>query len=90
MSDGSWESHGNLPLGLESLMNDRQNEADLKWCSIGPNGQWCVKAKNNRVWWDALPKEADDSLTEFMAEDGQVELCFLDFGVDSTYFLLHK
>ena len=44
-TDGSWEMNGSLPSGLECLMNDRNNRADLRWVQLGSNGEWAVKAK---------------------------------------------
>jgi len=89
-TDGSWEMRGSLPLGLECLMNDRNNRADLRWVQLGSNGEWAVKAKNGRVWWDGVSEEADEGMAEVLAEDGENELRFIDFGSDNTYFLLHK
>ena len=89
-TDGSWEMHGLLPTGLECLMNDRNNRADLRWVQLGSNGEWAVKAKNGRVWWDGVSEEADEGMAEVLAEDGENELRFIDFGSDNTYFLLHK
>mmetsp|Transcript_29615 Transcript_29615/g.62799 ORF Transcript_29615/g.62799 Transcript_29615/m.62799 type:complete len:753 (-) Transcript_29615:182-2440(-) len=89
-SDGSWEAHGSLPSGLESLMNDRKDRADLLWVALGVNGEWCAKAKNGRVWWDGVSDEADEALSEILADDGETVLKFIDFGTDEAYFLLHK
>ena len=39
-SNGSWEAHGSLPNGLEGLMTDRKDRADLRWVALGVNGEW--------------------------------------------------
>jgi len=49
-----------------------------------------VKSKNGRVWWEGVSDEADEALAEVLAEDGENELRFVDFGTEGTYFLLHK
>ena len=49
-----------------------------------------VKSKNGRVWWEGVSDEADEALAEVLAEDGENELRFVDFGTEGTYFLLHE
>ena len=39
-SNGSCEAHGSLPNGLEGLMTDRKDRADLRWVALGVNGEW--------------------------------------------------
>ncbi|KAL7536785.1 hypothetical protein ACHAXR_007392 [Thalassiosira sp. AJA248-18] len=89
-SDGAWEAHGNLPSGLEELMTTRKGRADLHWVALGVNDEWCVRAKNGRVWWEGVSDEADEALADILAKDGENELKYIDFGIDETYFLLHK
>mmetsp|Transcript_18598 Transcript_18598/g.34452 ORF Transcript_18598/g.34452 Transcript_18598/m.34452 type:complete len:899 (+) Transcript_18598:133-2829(+) len=89
-SDGSWESNGSSPAGLDGLMEDRKGRADLLWVALGANGEWCVRSKHGRVWWEGVSVEADEALADILAEDGENELKFIDFGKDDTYFLLHK
>jgi len=89
-SDGSWESDGSLPTGLDGLMEDRKGRADLLWVALGANGEWCVRSKHGRVWWEGVSVEADEALADILAEDGENELKFIAFGKDDTYFLLHK
>jgi len=89
-SDGSWESNGSLPAGLDGLMEDRKGRADLLWVALGANDEWCVRSKHGRVWWEGVSVEADEALADILAEDGENELKFIDFGKDDTYFLLHK
>lgn len=86
LSNGAWEAHGEIPRGLEDLMKDRNDRADLLWASIGVNGEWCVKANNGNIWWGNVTKEADEALTEIPGQD----LMFIDFGIDGSYFLLYK
>jgi len=89
-SDGSWETSGSLPPGLEGLMKDRKGRADLLWVALGADDEWCVRSRNGRVWWEGVSDEADEALADILAEDGENELKFIDFGRDDTYFLLHK
>lgn len=90
-SDGSWQSHGkSIPEGLNDLMKDRKDRADLMWVSLGSKGEWCARARNGRVWWEGVSDETDEALTEILSEEGENELSYIDFGTDETYFLLHK
>ena len=88
-SDGSWEANGDLPSGLDELMENRKGRADLLWVALGVNDEWCVSARNGRVWWDGVSEEADEALADILA-DGENELKWVDFGPDESYFLLHK
>lgn len=86
LSNGSWEAHGDLPPGLEQLMKDRNDRADLLWAAVGVNGEWCVKSNTGSVWWGNVSVEADEALSEVLAQD----VMFIDFGMDGCYFLLYK
>ena len=89
-SDGSWETNGSIPSGLEDLTEHRRGRADLLWVALGADDEWCVRSKGGRVWWENASVEADEALAHILAEDGENELNFIDFGRDDTYFLLHK
>jgi hypothetical protein len=89
-SDGTWESHGDMPPGLDKLMRDRRNKADLLWVSLGVSGEWCVKARNGRVWWGNVSDEVDEMLADITAKDSEREVKYIDFGTSETYFILYK
>ncbi|KAL7483428.1 hypothetical protein ACHAW6_009073 [Cyclotella cf. meneghiniana] len=95
-NDGSWEYNGDLPRSLEQLLQDRRGRGDLKWVSLGPNQEWCLKANNGRIWWGGVSKEVDEHLTGILIEDEENasacchDLKFIDFGEDDTFFLLHR
>ncbi|KAL3800653.1 hypothetical protein HJC23_006115 [Cyclotella cryptica] len=95
-NDGSWEYNGDLPRSLEKLLQDRRGRGDLQWVSLGPNQEWCLKANNGRIWWGGVSKEVDEHLTGILLEDDENgsgichDLKFIDFGVDDTFFLLHR
>lgn len=72
-------------------MTDRDGRPDLLWVALGgDNDEWCVRSKGGRVWWEGLSEEADDALVEILAEEGDTQLEYIDFGTQETYFLLHK
>ncbi|KAL3796616.1 hypothetical protein ACHAWO_010320 [Cyclotella atomus] len=93
-SDGSWECNGNMPRSLDELLEDRGDRADLEWVSLGPHDEWCIKAKNERIWWGGVSEEVDDHLSRILIEDedyGRVnDLKFIDFGVNDAFFLLYQ
>ena len=86
-SNGTWECHGQMPPGLERLLSDREDRADLLWVALGVNGEWCVRAKNGTLWWGDVSEEADELLSNIAA--GKNEVTYIDFGVGDTYFVLH-
>eukprot|EP00970_Alexandrium_tamarense_P015308 scaffold4986_cov180-Alexandrium_tamarense.AAC.6 len=101
--NGSWVANGDLPAGLETLLNDRRDRGDLCWVSLGPKNEWCLKAKNGRVWWGGVSDELDEALADILLEKDDSagegvasweaksrELKYIDFGLDDSYFLLHQ
>eukprot|EP00927_Polykrikos_kofoidii_P077206 TRINITY_DN74174_c0_g1_i1.p1 TRINITY_DN74174_c0_g1~~TRINITY_DN74174_c0_g1_i1.p1 ORF type:complete len:430 (-),score=54.07 TRINITY_DN74174_c0_g1_i1:90-1265(-) len=49
--DGWWSRNGDIPSGLAALMSERRNKSDLDFVSIGPTGEWFLRARNGRAWW---------------------------------------
>ena len=86
-TDGSWECDGFLHKGLDKLLDDRGNLADLLWVSLGPDNQWCLKARNGRVWWSGVSDEISDALFD-IADARETDVKYISFGVDDSYFLL--
>jgi hypothetical protein len=68
-NDGSWECNGDMPRNLDKLLEDRGDRADLEWVALGPSNEWCLKAKNERVWWGGVSEEVDDHLSRILIED---------------------
>lgn len=86
-SDGSWHSNGNLPEGLEDLLDKRNDNIDLEFVSIGPDDEWAVKDKTGRVYWGGVSDEVDERLEEILEYS---DVFWIDFGLEESYFLLHK
>ena len=93
-NDGSWECHGDMPHSLDKLLTRRGDRADLEWVSLGPNREWCLKAKNDKFWWGGVCEEVDDHLSRIFNEDERNkrtrDLKFIDFGVNGAFFLLYQ
>jgi len=88
-TDGSWECDGELHKGLDKLLNDRGNRADLLWVSLGPDNEFCVKARNGRVWWGGVSDEINEALFD-ITEGSETDVKYISFGVDGSYFLTHR
>ena len=73
-------------MALDNLMKTRKGRADLVWVGVGVDEEWFVRSKNDRVWWEGVSDEADEALAAILAEDGENELKFIDFGKVETYF----
>lgn len=86
-TDGSWECDGFLHKGLDKLLDDRGNLADLLWVSLGPDNQWCLKARNGRVWWGGVSDEISEALFD-ITDARETDVKYISFGVDDSYFLL--
>lgn len=86
-TDGSWEYHGDIPEGLEEKLTDRGDMADLICVTLGPSGEWFLKARNGRMWWGDVSEELDELMDE-LKEEGRVP-CYVDFGEYGSYFVAH-
>ena len=86
-SDGSWHANGNLPEGLEELLDRRNDNIDLEFVSIGPDNEWAVKDKTGRIYWGGVSDEVDERLEEILEYS---DVFWIDFGLEESYFLLHK
>ncbi|CAD7926944.1 unnamed protein product [Amoebophrya sp. A120] len=60
--DGAYSSQGNIPASLSKLLNQR-NLADLEFVSLGPDGDYFVRAMNGRSWWN-LPVHISNDLNK--------------------------
>jgi hypothetical protein len=83
-SDGSWKFQGKIPNDLSHKLASRKDRGDLVRVTLGPSGEWFVKARNGRMWWGGLTDAADASIQRLLKDH---ELCFLDFGEDGSYFV---
>lgn len=82
--DGSWKFQGKIPNDLSHKLASRKDRGDLVRVTLGPSGEWFVKARNGRMWWGGLTDAADASIQALLKDH---ELCFLDFGEDGSYFV---
>jgi hypothetical protein len=84
--DGSWDSGGQgIPSGLMMKLKERKKLQDLACVTLGPNGEWFLKAKNGRMWWGGVSAELDDAYNAAIAR--KKKLKFVCFGEDCSYFM---
>ena len=87
--DGSWEYRGKgIPEGLERLLQDRRSKADLETVTLGPSGEWFVKARNGKMWWGGTSDDFDE-LMDYL-EESERSPTFVDFGQYNAYFVTHE
>merc|ERR1712225_149852 len=78
--DGGWQWEGDVPGGLTEKIEARQGKGDLECVSLGPAGEWYLKAQNGRAWWGGMTSDALDYVAEV-----KDSLQFLDFGADGCW-----
>jgi hypothetical protein len=84
--DGSWLCEGKgIPDALEDKLADRADRADLVCVTLGPKGEWFLRAENGRMWWGGISSELDQLIQDLL-ESGNY-LSFIDFGDDGSYFV---
>ena len=82
--DGSWECN-DVPKDLLDKLEARKDKPDLVCVTLGPNGEWFLRARNGRMWWGNISEELDEMIQNLLESDRYLN--FIDFGDDSTYFL---
>ena len=90
-TDGSWYYQGSgIPQDLEDLVSkDRDGKSDLTLVSLGPNGEYFVRARNKKMWWGGLTTELEDLVEEIVTEEKKVPV-FIDFGKSGSYFVCYQ
>lgn len=84
--DGSWEYQGRgIPKELQEKLTDRAGRPDVVCVTLGPKGEWFLRARNGRMWWGGISHDLDDSIQSLLDDDHYLN--FLDFGDDGTFFL---
>jgi len=90
---GEWDSYfivtqnggymyRNIPSALHDLIERRQQKTDIECLSLGPDGEYYLKAKNGRAWWGGVSTSTLNTIAKH-----KDNLTFLDFGNDDTYLL---
>jgi hypothetical protein len=86
--DGSWEHQGRgIPKDLQAKLTDRAGRPDVVCVTLGPKGEWFLRAKNGRMWWGGVSRELDETIQSLLDDDHYLN--FLDFGDDGTFFLTY-
>ena len=85
-TDGSWECSRSIPSGLDELMDSRKNRDDLSLVTLGPDGEYFLKAQNGKMWWGGISTAMSKTINKI----GKDRLKFMDFGEDNTYFIRYS
>jgi hypothetical protein len=90
VTKGGGYGYQSVPTGLTDKIAAREQSmsksgGDLRSVSLGPGGEWCLEALNNRMWWGGLSSEAYDELRSI-----KDRVTFMDFGDDDSYFLRYE
>ncbi|KAL3945075.1 MAG: hypothetical protein SGBAC_000866 [Bacillariaceae sp.] len=84
--DGSWQYQGRgIPESLEEKLEERDCRADLVTVNLGPEGEWFLKAKNGRMWWNEISDELDGEINDIL--DSGKYIYHMDFGAGGSFFL---
>ncbi len=81
--DGWWYCSGSIPNGLDSKLKARQSRADLDRVSLGPNGEWFLRARNGRSWWGGVSDLFNSDAREVMKVGG--DITDIQFGESATW-----
>lgn len=82
--DGSWEFN-DIPEELADKLAERMDRPDVVCVTLGPSGEWFLRARNGRMWWGGISEDLDEMIQQLLESDRYLN--FLDFGDDGTYFL---
>ena len=67
-------------------MDSRKRRADLSLVTLGPDGEYFLKAQNGKTWWGGI----STAMSKTIRSIGNDRLKFMDFGEDNTYFIRYS
>ena len=76
-----------MPEGLEGILRDRGEKADLSTVTLGPRGEWFLRTRNGKMYWGNASEEFDGLMEDL--EDSSRSPFFVDFGDYGSYFVSH-
>jgi len=80
--NGGW-NYGGIPDGLSDLIRRRNRRADLVSVALGPDGEWFLRARNGKCWWNGTSHAFD----KFAYKRSPM---FVDFGCNDTYIIRYN
>jgi hypothetical protein len=83
--DGWWQNSGSVPEGLTDIINKRGRRADLACVTLGPTGQWFIKANNGKAWWGGISDENEDTIRPY-----KDRITNIIFGDDDNLFVRYE
>ena len=83
-SDGWW-SYNNVPLALVAKIGARDRRSDLACVSLGPDGEWYMKANNGKSWWGGVSDRCSNEIKSI-----KDRIKFMDFGDDDSYLIRYE
>ena len=75
----------NLPSQLIELLNRRGRISDLTCVSLGPKGEYFLKAKNGKAWLGGLSQDSLAKGRMPKLKQGHRCIKFMDFADDDTF-----
>ncbi|KAL7554331.1 hypothetical protein ACHAWF_017771 [Thalassiosira exigua] len=84
--EDGWYQYSGCSADLQKLLNDRGCRSDLEKVTLGPNGEWCLWAKNGKYWWGGVDTNVSDEITSSQRNRTITDLLF---GDDGYYFIRH-
>lgn len=79
--DGGFCYQG-LPHELHQLITSRGSKTDLACVSLGPNGEYFIRANDGKGWWGGMSR---GNLRDIKRKQGSGVVKFIDFGDCGTY-----
>lgn len=84
-TDGSWEYGDEIPKGLQQWLYDRRNSADLACVSIGPNYEWFVRTKRDKLYVGGVSKQLLSTIDSI-----KHRIVSIDFGLTNSFIVQYK
>jgi ribosomal protein S27E len=76
-----WWQYNIIPDSLSTILEARNRKPDLECVSLGPDGEYYIRAKNGRKWWGGI-SESNLAIIEEVRHRG---IMFIDFADDNTF-----
>ena len=78
--DGGWAYRGEIPTGLRNALTSNKDKS-IEFGSLGPNGEYFLRAKSGRIWLGGCSTEFNRRITGGTRK----KLCRVHFGDNEAY-----
>ena len=78
-----------IPSGLQKLIESRKKKADMVSVSLGPHGEYFLRAENGKYWWQG-PSGNDGALLDKELKKSSRDIKRVHFGYSGSFHIRYS